>query len=289
MRRVGTYAFVLAVSVAATATAARAVAQEPRRAPQPEARRAPQAPAAQLPDPQRMKQLLKVWEQQSANLKSLDVKIDRTDNSPAWGVEEFKGRAMLESPNRAFLDFAKVEKGKPQPVPQERIVCTGQEVWQYRSDTKQIFIYPLEKQAQQRALEEGPLPFLFNMRAADAEARYNMALVNETPSYFVISVVPKLRIDQESFSKAFLQLNRNTYLPDKIFLVSPDGNSTKEFRLSDVRPNIEIPPQNFQVKVLGPPWTVHREDPRAANNPAAPGVGNRPPPPAPAGAPLRRR
>ena len=32
---------------------------------------------------------------------------------------------------------------------------------------------------QQRALEEGPLPFLFNFKAADAKKRYEMALVAE--------------------------------------------------------------------------------------------------------------
>src|SRR6185437_14621758 len=114
------------------------------------------------------------------------------------------GRAILRGPNLAFLDFQKYVKnektGKTELKPHERIVCTGTEVWQYRSDTRQIYIFPLEKQNQKRALEEGPLPFLFNMKAAEAEARYEMTLVDETPRFFVISVNPLLKIDMESFS-----------------------------------------------------------------------------------------
>ncbi|MFO0910916.1 MAG: outer-membrane lipoprotein carrier protein LolA [Isosphaeraceae bacterium] len=236
------------------------------------------------------------------------MSISRLDRSPAWGDDQYEGRAILMSPNYAWLDFQKVtqdsQKGK-KLIPHERIICTGVEVWQYRSDTRQIFIFPLEKQAQQRALEEGPLPFLFNMKAAEAEARYLMSLVNETPEYFVISVVPKLKIDLESFSKAFLKLNKKTFLPDRIFLVSPDGRSTKDFTLTSVRPNAPVATANFKGQVLGKPWTVVR-NPDAAGNPngapardasttptaprqqPAAGLGARQPSVAPAAAPRRR-
>ena len=36
--------------------------------------------------------------------------------------------------------------------------------------SSKIYIFPLDKDQRKRALEEGPLPFLFNMRAADATA-----------------------------------------------------------------------------------------------------------------------
>ena len=64
-------------------------------------------------------------------------------------------------------------------TPYERIICTGKEVWQYRSDTQQIFIFPLGKDEQKKAIEEGPLPFLFNMQADDARQRYQMTLISE--------------------------------------------------------------------------------------------------------------
>lgn len=269
------------------------------RAQEPQApRQAAVRPPANVPDPARMKKLLAVWEQQSARLKTLDVRITRVDQSPAWGDERYEGRAILMSPNLAWLDFQKVSHDeatkKDKLVPHERIVCTGAEVWQYRSDTRQIFIFPLDKENQQRALEEGPLPFLFNMKAAEAEARYEMALVNEMPDCYVISVVPRLKIDLESFSKAFLKLSKSNYLPDRIFLVSPDGKSTKNFTLTSVKPNAAVASENFKGQVLGPPWTVVR-NPGAGSAPAAgprgqaPGLGARPATGSPSETPGRRR
>jgi TIGR03009 family protein len=268
------------------AAGAQGVAQEPRKS-DPGA-----APPVKAPDPARMKQLLGVWEQQSAKLTSLDVRIKRLDRSAQWGDEEYAGRAILMSPNLAWLDFQKLvhdEKlDKDRFIPHERIVCTGAEVWQYRSDTHQIFIFTLDKQNQKRAIEEGPLPFLFNMKAADAEARYQMHLVTEMPDYFVISIVPNLQIDRESFSKAFLKLNRQTFLPDRIYLVSPDGKSIKDFTLTSVKPNAAVAPENFKGQVLGPPWTVVKNPVEGGDAPAAPGIGTRPPATGPT-VPSRRR
>lgn len=241
------------------------------------------APAAQPQPPvndARVKQLLGEWEKKSAELKTLDVHLKRTDKAldGAWDDEEYLGRAILQSPDRAWLNFDKIQKGKdgkPVGVPHERIICTGSEIWQYQSKTKQIFIFPLDKENKKRAMEEGPLPFLFNMRAADAEARYLMSIVKETPEFYVLSVAPRLRIDQEAFSKAFLQLNRTTYLPVRIKLISPDGNNTKDYVLSEVKRNNPVRPENFKGVVLPKPWQVERDPGNDAA--AARKVGGRPP------------
>ena len=247
--------------------------------------RAAAEPARAIPPDPRMKKLLAEWEKQSAKLKTLDVKIRRLDTSPAWGDEEFKGRALLESPNHAWLDFKKVDvdaNGNQKLVAFERIICTGTEVWQYKPESKQIFIFPLDKQIQKRALEVGPLPFLFNMKAAEAEARYEMALANEVKTAWVISVVPRLRVDQEAFSKAFVNLRRDTYMPDRIFLISPDGKSTKDFKLSEVKTNVPIAQANFVGKDPGPPWQVIRDPAGGVPEPKAQGVAKQQAPVAPA-------
>ncbi len=255
---------------------------------------APKAKAAPVaaPDGQRMEQLLNLWEKQSALLKSLDVKFKRVDHSPAWGDNElYEGRAMLQSPNLAWLDFKKVgvdKNNKPALVPHERIVCTGKEVWQYHSPTRQIFIFPLEKQQQQRALEEGPLPFLFNMRAGEAKKRYKMSLVAENEKTYMVTVIPLLEIDKESFSKAIIQLDREYLLPTNIVLIAPDEKSTQDYKFTNVKPNAVVDARNFICKPLDPPWKVVRnpggDGPRrpAVENPAA-----REPAPQPALRPVR--
>jgi TIGR03009 family protein len=220
-------------------------------------------------DPGRMARLLKLWEQQSAQLKTLDVTIERTDKNPAWGEDEhYVGRALLMSPDLAWLDFKKVasKDGKPTLdkngqlilTPWERIISTGEEVWQYRTDTKQIFIYPLEKQPQKRALEEGPLPFLFNFREAEARQRYEMSLMGEKEDHYWIGIKPKLVMDQDAFSMAFVKLDKQLLLPVRIYLMAPDGKSTKDFILKKdrIKPNEPIMRENFKGQEFGPPWKV---------------------------------
>jgi TIGR03009 family protein len=259
---------------------------EPRNAPKAQSRR----PAEQAPDgapgappanAARMEWLLQQWEKQSSLLKSLDVMLTRTDSTPAWGdLEFYEGRALFKAPNLAFIDFNKIEQDEKKKrvidpktkkfvsKPYERIVCTGAEVWQYRSDVQQIFVFPLEKDEQQKAIEEGPLPFLFNMRANDAKKRYQMTLMSEDEKSFGVSILPKLQVDKESFSRAFVKLDAKYLLPLRIVMVSPDRKSTKDFTLSQMFPNKAVNDKNFEGRPLGPPWKVIRnpageERPRA--------------------------
>jgi TIGR03009 family protein len=288
MRRDVTWRDLVLALLAIASGSSWAVAQEVRRPPsaaaQPAAAPRPAVnPVA--PDPARMKRLLQEWERRSAMLSTLDVGLKRVDHTPGWDDEKFEGRAILQSPNLAFLDFKRVvedEKTKAKSlVSYERIVCTGTEVWQYRTDAKQLFIFPLDRKDQKRALEEGPLPFLFNMKAAEAEERYEMALVTEAKDCYVISVVPRWKIDREAFLKAFLKLNKATYLPDRILLYSPDSRSSKDFTLFNVQPNAPVRNENFVGVPMGKPWTTKR-DPGGElleRQPAVPpqGIGNRAP------------
>jgi TIGR03009 family protein len=245
-------------------------------------------------DPKKLEVLLNTWEQNSANLRTLDVRMTRTDRSPAWDEDDhYEGRAMFKTPNRAWLDFRKEKEVKDPKtgaktlkfVPHERIVCTGTEVWQYRCDTSQIFIYPLEKDVQQRALEEGPLPFLFNFKVAEAKKRYVMTLVDDAPGAPTIRIIPLLEIDKQSFKVAWVTLDRQVFLlPRRIFLVAPDGKSSKDFQLQ-LAPqvaNCDVRDENFRPDTRPEAtkgWKIVR-NPGGDEKPAA----SRP---APAAAPAR--
>ena len=155
-----------------------------------------------------MKWLLGKWAEQSAKLTTLDVHIERIDKDPKWKDEvHFEGRAVFKSPNLAYLDFKEVEltrddkgrlapvinpqNGKPVTTPTETIVCGRTEVWQYLFKGRQIFVFPLGKGERQRALDEGPLPFLFNMKAKEAEARYQMLFMGEDQKTYAVKIYPQ--------------------------------------------------------------------------------------------------
>jgi TIGR03009 family protein len=261
------------------------------RAPAPTSRRtAPPEAARPAPDPARMERLLKLWEGQSAKLKTLDVRIYRVDKTPAWNEENhYEGRAVFKSPELAYLDFRKIQtapdaRGKIAPVlnqkdnkwvtaPHETVICNGKEVWQYLSEVRQVFIYPLDKEQRKRALDEGPLPFLFNMKAEEAKRRYGMSLQGEDDKSYFVVIQPRLQEDQESFKTAWIFLDRNFLLPLRIVLFSPDNKSSKDFRLSGHRANKEVGDEYFQGGVPArkpndprPPWKVIR-NPEAQGRP----------------------
>lgn len=295
-----------------TAGAPIAFGQAPKAAPAaprqaPAAATSAQPKAAPAADPAKMERLLQAWEGQSSKLKTLDAKVFRRDYIVDWDeYEYFEGRAIFKNPNLAFIDFRKIAQDKnKKPLkdpktnawkssPKERIICTGDEVWQYDSDTKQIIIYPLDKDQAAKALEEGPLPFLFNMKAADAKKRYHMSLISEDAETYGVKITPKLEVDQASFSTALVQLDRKYLLPVRIFLQSPDGKSQKDFQLSGIRPNAEVAKDVFVGKT-DPSWKVVRNPDGDARTGAgvarsAKAAGQAPPPAAaarPSAAPKR--
>jgi TIGR03009 family protein len=225
-------------------------------------------PKAAAPNPIQINDLLKLWEGQSSKLKTLDVWIYRIDKNPQWDEEtHYEGRAVFKSPQLAYLDFKKIKttrnaQGKLVPVadpkdpkkrlttPQERIICGADEVWQYLYPVKQIFVYPLAKEQRQRALDEGPLPFLFNMKAQEAKDRYTMKIISQTEKYYSILIEPKLKEDMEAFKKAQVVLDTVYLLPVRIVLIAPDNKSMKDFRVEHILPNAAVNNAWFQGRPL---------------------------------------
>jgi TIGR03009 family protein len=243
-----------------------------------EPRAAVAAPAQAAPQIN-MDQLLTMWAKQSATLNTLELAIYRVDRDAAWGEEEhYVGHAAFENPQRAYLDFRKVKlqaqadpknKDKKLFVPvkknnqveskaYETIICTGQEVWHYSYDVRRIFVYPLDKNQRKRALEEGPLPFLFNMKAEEAKARYEMTLKEQNEKGYLVKIKPLLREDVDSFSTAYIWLDRKWLLPTRIYLLAPDNKSSKDFKLSQIHANEPVNPIRFKGVDPGKPWKLER-------------------------------
>ncbi len=199
------------------------------------------------PDPAaaaRMQTLLAAWEQRSSGDQTLYAEFTRRDKSVAFpGEKVYQGMALLKRPNLACLEFKEQVEGQKDPVFTERIVCSGKEVYHFIGPQKQVFVYPLAEDQRRRALEEGPLPFIFNMRSEEANRRYVMDLAQEIPpadgkpGKYVIRIIPKLPIDREEFSQAQVLLTQDTFLPEALRIYSPNGKDTKTFVFKKVERN----------------------------------------------------
>jgi TIGR03009 family protein len=241
---------------------------------------AQKAQAAQQFPPEAMDALLAGWEGQSAKLQTLEVDIYRIDKDPDWGDEaHFEGHAAFKSPDLAYVDYRKVKmqskpdpnvkgktivtpvtkNGRPESKPFETILCTGAEVWHYRWDVTQIIVWDLDKDARRRALDEGPLPFLFHMKARDAKQRYAMFLSAQNDKYSVVEVKPLFKDDADVFSTAWVKLDRAYVFPMRIVLISPDGSKQQDFRLSNIKANNPVKKEYFVgVKPGGKNWKLER-------------------------------
>ncbi len=231
-------------------TGVKAAAVQPKRPAAPAdkgVRKAAQEPANAVPPREKvdlvaakaMDDLLQKWEIKSAKIKTLSVKYKRKDVSRLFNTEKvYEGEARLTSDNRAYLDFWEIVQGQAKPVFDERIICDGKDVYQFKGATRQIFVFPLPADQRQKAIQQGPLPFLFNMRAAEAKKRYHMTLAGEDAESYTIKIIPLLPIDREEYSQALIKLSKNPedpsrdLLPQAIRLTSPEGKDTKTFTFS---------------------------------------------------------
>jgi len=294
-------AWAVAVALAAPALArAQADAPEPARAAAP-APRAPRAAAAAAAEPRRgagpavvapkpeddpekaekVEKILAKWEGVSAGITQLDATFRRVDlkTGAFKGRLDFEGRALLKAPNLACLDVKKVDpEDRTKKTFHERILCTGAEVVQYDGEAHLINVYPLPKEDRQRALQEGPLPFLFNMKAAQVKKRYHIFLMDEGAAAYRLKIIPLEDIDRDAFSLAVMDLNKKTFLPDVLQLHSPNGKERQTYYFTGpglaLKPNAPIEPRNFQME-KNPKWKVVVNPERGAA-PADKGVAEQP-------------
>ena len=221
----------------------------------------------------------------------------------------FEGQALLSKPNLACLEFNEKVKDKPKPIFNQRIVSSGDKVYQFLGPTKQVFVYPMAADERRRSLEEGPLPLMFNMRVDAARKRYRWdlreerAATKEKPATYIIGLEPLQEIDREEFTAALIMLNQETLLPEALQLTSPNGKDTKTFVFKKVERNGTNNPaarpanydgegmsaefEKYGYKVIVNPDGGGQAEPRNEAEVATP-VGSKPRPSTPAKPPTRR-
>jgi TIGR03009 family protein len=244
-----------------------------------------------------MEALLRQWETESASNQTLTVWFNRSDVSKVFKDQtDYVGAAVLKSPNLAGLRFDR-KTGSKAYTPEEMIVCDGKSVYQFLYSTRQVYIYPLDPKDRQRALQEGPLPFLFNMKTVDAKARYRMELLQENETQYLIAVTPRLKIDRDAFSTAYIWLNKKDFMPSRLRLLHPTNPSKEyqEFVFTKLERNGEVNLDNFNAAAMvkekqkqDPPWDVLTNPDANAVQAKAAGRG-RPAQPAARPAPGARR
>jgi TIGR03009 family protein len=169
--------------------------------------------------------ILKNWEAAMKNIKSLSARLSRrTVDKVFQSTEEFIGTAKYMRPNLARLELYKKNK----PAVYEKYVCTGTFLYAYRQQEKKIIYYELPKNNRGKIGDDNVFTFLFDMKAKDAQTRYDLTLLPAPAKdkwYYYVLIKPKKAQDIKQFSKARLVLNKTTFMPRQLWFQEPNGNT----------------------------------------------------------------
>jgi len=266
-----------------------------------------QRPQVELKMSKELEDLLVLWEQQSSKVNKLRGEIKRFTYDSVFSEEKRAlGTFWYQSPDMGRIDFQAVKvpdpainpnkkdaNGKPysivSDVPQ-RWICTGKQIFIIHDSTKIYDKIDIPAQQQGKNIMNGPLPFLFGLKAEQAKARYMLSLgdmhlpqgkvekladgtTRQWPPQVHIVAFPRLEVDAREWSRAEVMLDAKTFIPMAIKLFNPQGTMETVYVLS---PNAIKINETFWLNNPNPfndrppPGYTIGFDSRAANDEAEP-------------------
>lgn len=202
-------------------------------------------------DPE-LEQLLQDWERESAKFQRLAGTFSRRRYDHVFGVEFWAvGKFVYQAPDKGNYELtgvtapagAKVKFADPQADDSEKWVCTGAYVLKINDKAKTYESVEIPANQRGQNIIDGPLPFLFGMKAEQAKLRYRLELLDPHPgypTYFQLQVFPRRQDDLASWQEAKIILNPKTFLPRAVMLKHPGNSETvhifneKEFAINNV-------------------------------------------------------
>jgi TIGR03009 family protein len=196
------------------------------------------------PLPKELQVILEDWEAASSKIVALYGEHRRFVYDKTFSIEkQGQGKLYYESPDRGRYEVEpsvipkgaesrKVDKDGNaytlKPHERELWVCTGAEVIQVNEDRKEFDRYPIPPEDRGENIMNGPLPFLFGMKAEQARQRYFLALMRDDQQKGEVWIHAKPRMQQDAalWSDAIIILDKETFLPRAVQLVDPTGNQT---------------------------------------------------------------
>jgi TIGR03009 family protein len=184
-------------------------------------------------------QVLSSWQNESAKVSIFQCPFERWEYNLAFGpgkdipLNKNKGELSYQKPDKGSFKIEEVRVWDPtkndwvvkQDAIGEHWVCDGQNVYEYRSDQKQLVQRPIPPQLQGKAIVDGPLPFLFGAEAPKLKARYFLrADQPQNPNELLITALPKFAPDAADYRQVDVILDRARMMPKAIQVHMPNGD-----------------------------------------------------------------
>lgn len=203
--------------------------------------------------PPALETILRDWETKSSQIKFLHGSHTRTVYNLVFQEERVaKGKFFLQTPDKGRIDLVGEKpkagvksariglNGEPfhiVPDRSEKWICTGDEIVMVDDEQKTYQPIPLPEEAKGTNIINTPLPFLFGMKADDAKRRFHFELNKETKENAVLIIHPKMEADLQNYKKAFVILDKSTYLPTAVKLIDPTANLETVYKFEAVKIN----------------------------------------------------
>ncbi len=220
--------------------------------------------------PKELEQILQAWEKRTAQIERMKGDFRRYEYDSVFAVEKRTiGQFWFESPDKARMDF-KPDPELPNPPLNDvngkkfavqgddpkSWICNGKEILDIDLANKSYNRVQIPVAYQGKNITNGPLPFLFGMKAEDMKARYRLALGEKHDvaggilHIVAYPLVPALR---REFSRAELLLSVQTFLPIAIKLWDPAENKETVYMFFNHKTNsFQMPfPDPFNPKLIG--------------------------------------
>jgi hypothetical protein len=194
----------------------------------------------------RLDRILDEWRRRSAAHRSLDVRFTLQERDLKWGDDvSGTGRVVLTSSGRMVVE---INRDRGAARDQERIIWTADAMHQFVSKSKQHFIWPIAAENRGRLPTALALPFGSRLDADGLKSRFRVELVSdEEPGTCLLRFTPLTPLGRETFSKAYVELDRSTYLPKRYVLISPGGKSWRDIRVTEARCDRPVPEDVWRI------------------------------------------
>ena len=192
-----------------------------------------------------LEKVLADWERQSGKIGTLFCTFKKFRYNHKWQIEyRSEGQVVYKAPDSGVywqtatkitddMQGRKLDQNN-RPIAEpyqlqadkaERWVCNGAAVTQINEAEKTYQQHEIPADMRGKNIVEGPLPFLFGMKADAAKKRYWMKLAkHDTEAHEIwINVIPKTKMDAANYQRATVVIDDTQFTPKAVRLIDPTG------------------------------------------------------------------
>jgi TIGR03009 family protein len=204
------------------------------------------------------------WEQEMQRIQSLAAVLQLKEHDKTFDTkQEYAGFAQYmkagagpTAQNLGMLELRPLGKGGAvKNEVSHKFICTGAHIYQFLPAQKEIKAYEIPRPPAGQVADDNFLSFLFGMKAAQARARYDLKLSKEDQWYIYVDIVPRTPRDRAEFRRAQIVLNRDSFLPRRLWFEQPNGSEVL-WDIPQIQAGARVNRADFDPPKAPPGWKL---------------------------------